>query len=202
MFWLVLGGWNLLFGHCGASTYGAVESRIALTTKVWRREGESAIPPLFTRLIPPSLSRLHPQYLVLCFLEDTIWLPRPRVSAALSALLPGAGQMYNRSYWKAPIVWGLLGITGYLAYRNHREYLFYRRAYQEALAGGDPLPPLRPENIRALRESYRQDRDVFLLAFLVGYGLQIGEAYADAHLKGFTIYGGLAPAGVFLALLW
>lgn len=133
---------------------------------------------------------------------DSHGLPKPRLATALSAVLPGAGQIYNRSYWKAPIIWTALGLTGYLAYRNHQAYLFYRQAYREALAGSDPLPPLRPENIRALRESYRQDRDVFLLAFLVLYGLQIGEAYADAHLKGFVIYGGLSPGGACLAVAW
>lgn len=135
-------------------------------------------------------------------LPDTLRLPKPRLAAALSAILPGAGQIYNRSYWKAPIVWGALGLTGYLAYRNHQAYVFYRHAYQAALQGQDPLPPLRPENIRLLRESYRQDRDIFILAFLIGYGLQIGEAFADAHLKGFTIYAGTAPSGIYLALVW
>ncbi|MCX7764072.1 MAG: DUF5683 domain-containing protein [Bacteroidia bacterium] len=133
---------------------------------------------------------------------DTVWLPNPRLSAILSALIPGAGQIYNRSYWKAPIVWAALGITGYGAYQNHQQYLFYRRAYREALQGRNPLPSLRPENIRFLRESYRQDRDVFLLAFLIAYGLQVGEAYADAHLKGFTIYAVVVPMGVSLAFAW
>lgn len=133
---------------------------------------------------------------------DTVWLPNPRLSATLSALIPGAGQIYNRSYWKAPIVWAALGITGYGAYQNHQQYLFYRRAYREALQGRNPLPSLRPENIRFLRESYRQDRDVFLLAFLIAYGLQVGEAYADAHLKGFTIYAAMVPMGVSLSLAW
>ncbi|MCX7652010.1 MAG: DUF5683 domain-containing protein [Bacteroidia bacterium] len=134
--------------------------------------------------------------------SDTLRLPNPRIAASLSAVLPGAGQIYNRSFWKAPIVWGVLGITGYLAYRNHQQYLFYKRAYKAALQGQDPLPPLRPENIRLLRESYRQDRDIFVLAFLIGYGLQIGEAFADAHLKGFTIYAGAAPSGLYLAIVW
>lgn len=151
----------------------------------------------YPRRLAYELPSYHP-----IFSADSQWLPKPRVAGLLSALLPGAGQIYNRSYWKAPMVWGALGITGYLAYRNHQAYLFYRRAYQDALAGGDPLPPLRPENIRALRESYRQDRDVFGLAFLLLYGLQIGEAYADAHLKGFVIYSGLSPTGPCLAVAW
>jgi hypothetical protein len=133
---------------------------------------------------------------------DSVRLPNPRTALWLSALAPGTGQIYNRSYWKAPIVWAALGVTGTLAYLNHQEYLRYRQAYREALAGANPLPPLLPENLRYLRESYRKNRDVFLLAFLVSYGLQMGEAYVEAHLKGFTIYTALYPTGLFLALAW
>ncbi|MCX7606555.1 MAG: DUF5683 domain-containing protein [Bacteroidia bacterium] len=133
---------------------------------------------------------------------DTVWLPRPRVAAGLSAALPGAGQAYNRSYWKVPIIWVGLGVTGALAYHNHQQYLRYRQAYKEALAGRNPIPPLLPENIRYLRESYRKERDIFLLAFLVGYGVQIGEAYADAHLKGFSIQVGVTLTGAVLLCTW
>lgn len=129
-------------------------------------------------------------------------LPNPRLAGFLSAFLPGAGQIYNRSYWKAPIVWVALSTTGYIAYRNHQAYLFYRQAYRKAIEGENPLAPLPPENIRLLRESYREDRDIFLLAFFILYGLQIGEAYADAHLKGFTIYGAINAKGITLALTW
>ncbi|MCS7189471.1 MAG: DUF5683 domain-containing protein [Bacteroidia bacterium] len=137
-----------------------------------------------------------------CSLCITDSVNRPRIAAWLSALLPGAGQIYNRAYWKAPIIWAALGVTGYLAYRHHQSYLAYRKAYREALEGNNPLPSIPPENLRFLRESYRKDRDVLLLAFFVVYGLQIGEAYADAHLRGFSIYGGLSPGGFVLLCQW
>ncbi|GIV23381.1 MAG: DUF5683 domain-containing protein [Bacteroidia bacterium] len=128
--------------------------------------------------------------------------PNPKVALALSAAFPGTGQLYNKAYWKAPLVWGALAFTGYLAYQNHRQYLYYRQAYREALAGYNPLPTLLPENIRALREAYRKDRDVFLLVFCIAYGLQIGEAYADAYLKKYSVYAGVTPAGIWIAARW
>jgi len=132
--------------------------------------------------------------------KDSVSLPNPRTALWLSVLLPGAGQIYNRAYWKAPLVWGALGLTGALAYANHQRYLYYRSAYREALTQGTSALP--PENLRFLRESYRKDRDVFVLAFLVAYGLQAGEAYADAHLKGFRLYAGPAPGGLLLLVQW
>ncbi len=132
--------------------------------------------------------------------KDSVSLPNPRTALWLSALLPGAGQIYNRAYWKAPVVWSALGLTGALAYANHQRYLYYRSAYREALSQGTSSLP--PENLRFLRESYRKDRDVFMLAFFVAYGLQAGEAYADAHLKGFRLYAGPAPGGLLLLVQW
>lgn len=132
---------------------------------------------------------------------DSLWMPKPRTALMLSLLVPGAGQVYNRSAWKAPIIWAALGTAAYLTARNHQTYLLYRKAYQESLS--DPTRfTLPPENLRRLREYYRQNRDIFLLTTLILYGLNAGEAYVDAHLKGFTIYGGLGPSGFVLALRW
>ncbi len=132
---------------------------------------------------------------------DTAWKPNPRTALALSLALPGAGQIYNRSYWKAPIVWVALGIPAYLTYQEHQSYLYFRQLYQKSLQ--DPIAfNLPPENLRRLREYHRQNRDVFLLATVVLYGLAAGEAYADAHLYGFRVEAHLVPTGLLLALSW
>ena len=132
---------------------------------------------------------------------DSLWTPNPRTSLVLSLVLPGAGQIYNRAYWKAPIVWGALALPAYLTYQEHQSYRFYREAYQKSLQ--DPAAyTISSENLRRLREYHRQNRDVFLLTTLVLYGLAAGEAYADAHLYGFRVEAHLSPAGVLLALSW
>jgi hypothetical protein len=132
---------------------------------------------------------------------DSVWVPRPKTALALSLMLPGAGQIYNRAYWKAPIVWAALGTTSYMTFREHQTYLYYRGAYQESLR--DPTSyVLPPENLRRLREYHRQNRDIFLFASLILYGLTAGEAYTDAHLYGFRIEASLGLVGVLLALSW
>ncbi|MEN2992220.1 MAG: DUF5683 domain-containing protein [Bacteroidia bacterium] len=135
-------------------------------------------------------------------LSDTLRSANPRLAAWLSGLLPGAGQLYNGSVWKAPLVWAYLGVTGFLAYQAHQQYLYYRQAYRHSLTGQVSFPTLLPENLRFLRESYRRDRDVYIVLFLLGYISQIGDAYVEAHLKGFRIYARLRPDAVQLALGW
>ena len=48
-----------------------------------------------------------------------------------SAVLPGAGQIYNKKYWKAPIVWGALGVAGYFIFYNKKNYTKFSNAYRD-----------------------------------------------------------------------
>ena len=57
-------------------------------------------------------------------------LSRPTKAAIMSACLPGLGQIYNRKWWKVPIVYAGLGGIGYLSYRNFSEYRSYLHAYE------------------------------------------------------------------------
>lgn len=107
----------------------------------------------------------------------------PGLAMMFSAILPGAGQAYNESYWKVPVVTGL-GI--YFA----SEWLHYNRLtseardrYQESLqsdAGGDS------RQLR-LREFYRDQRDSFTWYFLILYVVNIADAYVDATLYDFDV---------------
>src|SRR5262249_33471979 len=56
--------------------------------------------------------------------KDTATKPKhdPRKAALRSAIIPGWGQVYNKKYWKVPIVWGAIGIPAYLVVDNHRWY--------------------------------------------------------------------------------
>jgi hypothetical protein len=128
----------------------------------------------------------------------------PRKAAIRSAILPGWGQAYNRRYWKIPIVYAALGITGYIFVDNISTYREYRFAYAARIKAAIPnataadsvdyykLTPAfqtkyQPESIRAARDRFRQYIDYSVLFFVVFWGLNVIDATVDAHLKGFDI---------------
>ena len=110
----------------------------------------------------------------------------------LSAVLPGAGQFYNESYWKVPVI---LGLGGYFLVEfldNHELYRDYSDRYEASLGttpGGDP-------QLLTYREFYRDQRDTFAWYFLILYAINILDAYVDASLFDFDVGGDLAGAAV------
>jgi len=124
----------------------------------------------------------------------------PRTAVIRSAILPGWGQIYNKKYWKLPIVYGALGTTaGVFAFnlREYRETRFaYRVKYNMRVNGTDSalfdqirdnLKPLSEESLRSYRNQYRRDIDYSVLFFLVFWALNVVDAAVDAHLKSFDV---------------
>lgn len=125
---------------------------------------------------------------------------RPRTAAIRSALLPGLGQIYNKKYWKLPIVYGALGISGGIFFYNLKNYKDTRFAYKvrynmrvtrtdSALYAQirDNLKPLSEESLRFYRNQFRRDIDYSVLFILLLWGLNVVDAAVDAHLKSFDI---------------
>ena len=123
----------------------------------------------------------------------------PRKAALRSAILPGWGQIYNKKYWKLPIVYGALGVTAYAFNFNLTQYKRVGYAYR-LLVNRDSanyknvdadLQPFIKANasndLRNYRNSYRKDIDYSVLIFLVFWGLNVVDATVDAHLKGFNV---------------
>ena len=54
----------------------------------------------------------------------------PSKAAFYSAIFPGMGQVYNKKYWKTPIVWGAMGTSIYYYLNNNKEFKRYRTAYK------------------------------------------------------------------------
>jgi hypothetical protein len=123
----------------------------------------------------------------------------PRNAAIRSAILPGLGQIYNKKYWKAPIVWGVLGITGGIFSYNLTEYRKVRFAYFALLNADTPsyakvAPELQPfianndiNSLRNYRNEFRKNIDYTVLYFMLFWGLNVIDATVDAHLKGFDV---------------
>jgi hypothetical protein len=110
------------------------------------------------------------------------------MAMGFSAILPGAGQVYNESYWKAPLVFGLGVYFMAEVLRNNRTANDYRQLY---FATQDPV------DIKQ-RDYYKDQRDTNLWYFFIVYVLNIVDAYVDASLYGFDVTPTLSyrsPAG-------
>lgn len=108
----------------------------------------------------------------------------PALAVLLSAILPGAGQFYNRSYWKIPIITGLIGYFGYEYIRNNNKFKDYRDQYDASIT---PENEFGDFNLKALREFYRNQRDDFVWYFIIVYVVNLVDAYVDAHLFDFDV---------------
>lgn len=127
-----------------------------------------------------------------------IRLTRPGKAALLAAILPGAGQIYNHSYWKLPLVYGGLGGIIYGEYFYQSRYTEFANAVnlvqadQKNLQNTKTLGPeaakvLSLDGLRTGVVFYRGNRDIFYLYTGLVYGLQIVDALVDAHLKDFDV---------------
>ncbi|MEO6037890.1 MAG: DUF5683 domain-containing protein [Saprospiraceae bacterium] len=118
--------------------------------------------------------------------------PNPRKAAFLSLAIPGAGQAYNRRWWKLPIVYATLGGLVWLEVSNVRQYREYRDNYR-LLADADPnTNPTDPKyqnvdktNLKYVRDIYRKYVDQSSLALGLAYLLTATDAFVDANLKTF-----------------
>jgi hypothetical protein len=109
----------------------------------------------------------------------------PRKAAILSAILPGLGQAYNKSYWKIPIIYVGLGFLGYLTSDNHASYQKYRRELIYRIDNPtlrNDYPNLEERDLITQKEIFRKYRDLSGLGFILTYVANIIEANVDAHL--------------------
>ena len=122
----------------------------------------------------------------------------PKAATIMSTCLPGLGQVYNRKWWKVPIVYAGLGGLGYLVYSNYSEYKSYLHAY-EFRTGDLPegatlneheadLANKYAENqLQTYKESYRRDFELYSILTVAWYGLNILDACVDGHLYNYDI---------------
>lgn len=94
-----------------------------------------------------------------------------------SAILPGLGQIYNRSYYKAPLIWGLSAYLIYGWVSNHNSYINFADAYNSNPSAYNKF----------YRDSYRDQRDLISVYLGITYFLNLLDAYVDAHLFDFTV---------------
>jgi len=127
--------------------------------------------------------------------QKPLFQPIPKRAVVYSLLLPGLGQVYNRSYWKLPLVYGAFGYIIYKYVNANNLYTTYRDAYSYRFDNDSTtynFPTLTSEMLRSQRDSYRQDRDFNVILLGLTYALVAIEAYCDAHLKRFNVSDNLA----------
>lgn len=116
---------------------------------------------------------------------------RPAKAAFFSAVLPGLGQVYNKRYWKLPLVYGAIGTSVYAYDQNHTNYLRYRNAYKRRLAGynDDEFQNTISNTDRLVdgQDFYKRNRDRSMLFIIGFYFLNILDANIDAHLKQYNV---------------
>lgn len=118
--------------------------------------------------------------------------PDPKRAGLYSALIPGMGQLYNRQYWKMPIVYAAMGTTIYFVIKRNNEYQRYRKAYVSRIASGDNSKDefqgiLSAEGIKQYQDEAKQSMDMMVVYTVIGYAAQIMEAISGAHLRNFDI---------------
>ncbi|MBC7524276.1 MAG: hypothetical protein H7239_07545 [Flavobacterium sp.] len=113
----------------------------------------------------------------------------PAKAAFYSAIFPGMGQVYNKKYWKVPLVYGALGTSIYFLLSNQKKYNQYRDAYKRRLEGftDDDYRYLDDTRLIAGQKFYQTNRDLSALVTLLFYFLNIVDANVDAHLMQFNV---------------
>lgn len=114
----------------------------------------------------------------------------PSKAAYYSAILPGLGQIYNKSYWKVPIVYASMGAGIYYYSWNNKKYHEYRDAYKDRLAGRPvtgELANLDEDRLIRAQKFHQKNRDLSMLITVGLYILNIVEANVNAHLMQFNV---------------
>ena len=124
----------------------------------------------------------------------------PAKAAIMSAVLPGLGQIYNRKYWKLPIVYAAVGVSIGVFLKWQNDYSRYRRAYIDIM-DNDPYTnyhktlgfpsyytdQMQTQYITKRKDMLRGWRDWSIVAVVAAYALNIIDANVDAHLMDFNL---------------
>lgn len=112
----------------------------------------------------------------------------PIRASLYSAILPGMGQVYNKKYWKVPIVWGLLGTGVGFVLNYDKQYKEFRGYYLDKLYGNEIENPtinnMSARQLATIQDDRKRTRDYAIALTALVYILNILDATVDAHLYG------------------
>jgi hypothetical protein len=116
----------------------------------------------------------------------------PWLAVGLSAVVPGAGQVYDESYWKVPIIAGFAGYWVYEWVKLNNNYKDYRDQYSASIT---PIFPNGNTQLARIRDFYHDERDKFAWYLGALYFLNLVDAYVGAHLYDFDVSPDLTADG-------
>jgi hypothetical protein len=115
----------------------------------------------------------------------------PKKAAVMSACLPGLGQVYNRKWWKVPVIYaGFGGLTyGFIWNQNYvKDYRdALRSRYDDDPTTVDGFTRYSDDDLVTLKNYYQRYRDLYIIGAAALYTLQIVDATVDAHLATFDV---------------
>jgi hypothetical protein len=114
----------------------------------------------------------------------------PRKAAMYSAVFPGMGQIYNKKYWKVPIVYAGMGALIYSAIWNGRQYRIYFDRYKFMTESDPPFNEWEGQSLREVewyKNAHLRYRNLFIILSVGFYALQVVDANVDAHLIDYDI---------------
>ena len=113
-----------------------------------------------------------------------------RKATIMSAIFPGLGQLYNRKYWKTPIIYAALGGLGYWGVTNQIRYKYYSNNLK-AIYDDDPntvnATLYSSDQLITEKNYYKKYRDIAIMAGVLVYLVNIIDANVDAHLRTFDV---------------
>ena len=132
--------------------------------------------------------------------KGSIFKGRPGKAALYSLILPGAGQIYNKSYFRVPFIYAAVGAVGYIMIDNTHKYKCFRDAYIAKIdgeplnlsdrcikKGGTLIQVADASTLRLARDQYNKNRQTAILGFALVWIANSIDAYVNAHLKAFDI---------------
>jgi hypothetical protein len=125
-------------------------------------------------------------------------------ATTLATVFPGAGQLYNRNYWKIPVVVGGFSILGYVVNWNNRGYQRFKLAYEQRTDGRDEtvdefVTQYQEPDLLQQRNTFRRSRDLSLIFLSLFYVLQMVDAHATAHMQAWEVSDDLTRLDVDIA---
>lgn len=128
--------------------------------------------------------------------KESIFSGKPGKAMLMSLVIPGTGQIYNKSYLRVPFVWGAVGGMGYLVYYNTRRYNCLKDGYIASIDGtpitypshcSDLTPITDPNQLKLLRDQANNNRQLSIIGLSLVWLANGIDAFVNAHLKSFDI---------------